>query len=215
MTSPVPLSALFAFAIPIRPVGDIVIDGVLDDWSDEYALPSISLEGREQSATVYAAWSEQRLVFALNVPRTRAPRVLPKRLSDGDSFDLYIDTRDIRNAHRAGRYCHKFVIAPVGGAGQARSPLFEHQEIQRALMGPPHVSPPHVEIASSVRDDGYSIELALPASTLNGYDVDITRRMGLAYVLHDTERPNQIWPHTSELPVWNDTSLWATVELVD
>lgn len=215
MHSPIPNTAVFTFSVPIHRAGPIQIDGELSDWSDANLLPAIGIDGPAPYANVWAAWSPEGLWFAVRVPRTKAPRVLPKRLSEGDSFELYIDTRDIRSAHRAGRYCHKFVLAPVGGPGNARSPLFQHQEIQRALTSPPLVERSHVEIASRTSDAGYSLELYIPASALNGYDVEITRRMGLAYVLRDTERHIQAWPHSSELPIWSDTSLWSTIELVD
>ncbi len=215
MASPIPRTSLFTFTVPVHAANGFTVDGKLSEWTSLHQLPELSMDGGKPFAHVYAAWSAAGMWFALDVPRKSAPRVLPKRLAEGDSLELYVDTRDIRSAHRAGRYCHKFVLAPVGGVGRARSALFEHQDIQRALMNPPQVTSDQVEVASVVRDDGYAIELFVPAAALNGYDVDVTRRLGLAYVLRDTERYPQVWPHAADLPVWNDTSLWATIDLVD
>jgi hypothetical protein len=215
MASPIPRSSLFNLTVSVHRAERFTIDGKLDDWSERNFLPQVSLEGRPPFATVSMAWSAEGLWFACSVPRTKAPQVIPKRLASGDCLELYIDTRDIRSAHRAGRYCHKFVVAPVGGAGRGRNPIFEHQEIQRALATPPLVQPDEIDLASEVRKDGYTMEMFFPASTLTGYDVEINRRLGLAYVLHDIEREMQVWPHQVDLPVWIDPGLWAVVELVE
>ena len=215
MASPIPRSSLFAFSVPVRPAGKTKIDGKLDDWMPHHLLPPVALESRSPFAGAWMAWAPKGLWFAFDVARTRAPRVLPNRLAEGDCIEIYLDTRDIRTAHRAGRYCHKLVVAPVGGPGRGRQPVFEHQDIARSLANPTRILSEQVEIASTVREDGYSIELFMPAETLTGYDVEVTRRLGLAYVIHDIERPMQVWPHEQELPVWVDPSLWATLELRD
>lgn len=214
MASPIPRSSLFNLTVAAHRARKITVDGKLDEWPERYRLPTVSLEGRPPFASVFMAWSPDGLWFACEVPRTKAPQVLPKRLASGDCLELYIDTRDIRSAHRAGRYCHKFVIAPVGGAGRGRNPVFEHQEIQRALATPPLVQPDQVDVASEVRKDGYAMEVFFPGSALAGYDVEVNRRLGLAYVLHDIERDMQVWPHQVDLPVWIDPGLWAVAELV-
>jgi hypothetical protein len=213
MASPIPRSAPFTFAVPVHGGNGFTIDGKLDDWPGSYRLPNVTL-GTPPFAELFAAWSPEGLSFALDVPRTVAPRVLPKRPTEGDCLELYIDTRDVRTAHRAGRYCHKFVIAPVGAAGQARRPLFEHQEIPRSLATPPRVVSDQIDSASEVTKEHYAIEFHLPATVLSGYDVEITRRIGLAYVLYDVEHSRQTWPHPASLPVAGDPSFWATVELV-
>ena len=215
MASPIPRTSLFTFTVPVRAGDRIVVDGRLNEWTSLHKLPPIALEGERSFADVYAAWSTDGMWFAVRVSRSKALRVLPNRLSEGDCLELYIDTRDFRSAHRAGRYCHKFVVAPVGGTGRSNAPLFEHLDIQRAQMTPPHITAKQVKIAAMVASDEYTIELFLPRDVLNGYDVDVTRRMGLAYVLRDTEHGAQTWPHSGDLPVWSDTSLWATIELVD
>jgi len=218
MASPIPRSSLFNLSVPVHRAPQegaaITIDGKLDDWSERHRLPEVALEGRSPFAALWMAWSPGGLWFAAFVPRTRAPQVIPKRLAAGDCLELYIDTRDIRSAHRAGRYCHKFVVAPVGGAGRGRHPIFEHQGIARALANPPTVLPEQIELAADVFSDGYTLEMRFPASALTGYDVEVNRRLGLAYVVHDIEREMQVWPHQNDLPVWIDPSLWAVIELM-
>ena len=213
MPSLVPHSSLLNVSCRVRPVTLAKVDGALGEWTDDHLLPRIALEDPQPYATVWAGWSTSGLGLAFRVPRTRAPRVLPKRPTEGDCIEIYIDTRDVRTAHRASRYCHKFVVAPAGGPGRGRLPLFEHQEIPRALGMPPQVEADAVKIGARVTERQYTLEMFLPAAALNGYDVEENRRLGLAYLIRDIENGVQSWPHGEVLPVGMDPSLWATVEL--
>ena len=214
MGSPVPRSSLFNFEIEVHRLEALTVDGTLNGWSEGHRLPAVGLEESETYAEAWAGWSPEGLWFAVRVPRSKAPRVIPKRPEQGDCVELYVDTRDVRSAHRAGRYCHKFVLAPVGGPGRGTRPFFEHQPIHRALMDPPMGPAEMVDVASSVVADQYVIELHLPAAALSGFDVEISRRLGLAYIVHDIEHEPQNWPHPRVLPQGTDPSLWATIVLV-
>ena len=39
---------------------------------------------------------------------------------DSDGLQLFIDTRDVHNVHRAGRFCHRFIFMPGGSGPQLR-----------------------------------------------------------------------------------------------
>jgi hypothetical protein len=214
MQSAIPRSSLFNFAVKAYPAGAIAVDGACDEWDDRHRLPDLALDGGT-FATMWMAWSPEALWFAVRVERTRPPQVMPNRPAAGDCIELYIDTRDVRSAHRAGRYCHKFIMAPVGRSGRAQKPFFDHVDVARATASPPKVLPEQVELAAVVDREFYSMEIRIPAEALFGYDIETNRRLGFAYVVHDIERPMQVWPHESELPLWVDPGLWAVVELVD
>ena len=200
MGSPVPRSAMFTFAVRIPPAKKTAPDGTLVGWTERHKLPRQDFEGTEPFADVWAGWSPEGLHLAVRVEKNRAPRVIPRRLDEGDCVEFYVDTRDVRTAHRAGRFCHKFVVAPVGGAGRGRKPVFHHLEIHRSTATPTIIAPEDVQIASSVEDDRYTVELFLPAAALTGYDVEVNRRLGLAFIVHDTEHGIQNWPHPTVLP---------------
>lgn len=215
MASPVPRSAMFSFAITIPPAKKTEVDGTLAGWAERHRLPRAEFEGADTFADVWAAWSTDALWLAVRVEKGRAPRVIPNRLTEGDCVEFYVDTRDVRNAHRAGRFCHRFVVAPAGGAGRGRMPVFQHVEISRATASPATVEIGRGDIGATVEDDRYVVEVRLPASGLTGFDADVNRRLGLAYVVHDTEHGTQNWPHAAVLPVGVDPSLWAVAELID
>jgi hypothetical protein len=215
MGTPVPRSALFNFEMEAHKADGITVDGDLSDWPDACELPPVWLEGDEPFARMWLAWSTEGLWFACRVQRTRAPRVIPKKPWDGDCVEFCVDTRDVKTAHRAGRYCHRFVMAPVGGPGRAALPFFVHLPIHRSLMDPPIVKQDMIEIASKVADDHYIIEAYFPSASMSGYDaIDDSHRLGIACVVHDVDRGEMNWPHSQILPVGMDPSLWASMKLV-
>lgn len=84
---------------------------------ESYRLPQLAeLEGRAAWADVRAAWSEAGLAFAVHVRgKKQPPWCREGRADDSDCLQIWIDTRDVHNVHRAGRFCHRFVFLPCGG----------------------------------------------------------------------------------------------------
>ena len=59
----------------------------------------------------------------------------------------------------------------------------------------------------------YRIEAFLPASVLNGFDPETSRRLGIFYRVRDREHGDQLLSGARELPYWEDPSLWSTLTL--
>ena len=83
----------------------------------EYRLPSLGeLEGQRSFADVRAAWSEAGLAFSVRIEGKRHPSWCREtKLEDSDALQVWIDTRDTHNIHRASRFCHRFIFLPAGG----------------------------------------------------------------------------------------------------
>ena len=63
-----------------------------------------------------AAWSEAGLAFSVRVEGKKHPSWCREtKLEDSDALQLWIDTRDTHNIHRASRFCHRFIFLPGGG----------------------------------------------------------------------------------------------------
>jgi len=91
---------------------------------DEYLLPRFgTLDGQRQFAELRAAWNPQGLVFDLRVPgKQQALWCRQSRMEDSDGLQIWIDTRDAHNIHRATRFCHRFVCLPQGGGSRTDQP---------------------------------------------------------------------------------------------
>ena len=189
------------------------VDGVLKDWPDEFRLPDLSEIGAAESfAEVYSAWNEEGLYFTVKVTGQAALEVDTSRPLRGDGLQIWIDTRDVRDAHRASRYCHYFYVLPGKGRRKA---LAGQMRIRRARAYGGLCDPDQLVSASRGSKSGYALEVHLPTGALTGFDPDENRRLGFTYLLKDRKLGRQCWTADDPLPVGYDPSLWGTLELVE
>ena len=203
----------FAYPCPYRAKAP-KLDGHLGDWGDRYRIPDLSaLEGGEPFADFFMSWNEAGLYFAISVEGSGVD-VLPKQPLRGDSLQIWIDTRDVREVHRASRYCHHFYFLPSGAGREGRHPIGRQMRIRRARAYGRLCDPQRLGIASRVLKSGYRMEMHLPSEVLTGFDPEENNRLGFSYLLKDGRRGRQHWTADEPLPVSYDPSLWGTVELV-
>jgi hypothetical protein len=178
-------------------------------------------------ADVRAAWSEAGLVVSADVQGKRQPPwCRASRPEDSDGLQVWIDTRDVHNVHRASRFCHWFVvlagikgispITPHGPPGAAHeldlSPL--SLPINRAREQPQPVRKGLLKTRCKHRSDGYNLEVLIPAEALTGFDPAEHPRLGFTYAVIDRELGQQTFGVGSPMPYQEDPSLWATLELL-
>lgn len=213
MNPEVPKRSFFNFAwqCPYRGVPP-VIDGDLQDWDRRFRMPDLmELEVREAFADVYAAWSERGLYLAVHVRKAAGANVDRRRPLQGDGLQVWVDTRDVRSAHRASRYCHHFYFLP--GTGRAK-PRGGQTRIRRARAHSQLCDSSELPVACDASGTGYRLEVHLPSKTLTGFDPDENRLFGFTYLLQDRKQGRQWWTADEPLPVSYDPSLWGTIELV-
>ncbi len=211
-----PARTMFDFAVPVQAISRrLTIDGELGDWPESCRLPDLAaIDGSPGYATVYMAWDRRGLYFAIEVTGKQRVSCDRRRAHKGDALFLWVDTRDVRDALRAGRFCHHFVAMPRGGGrGGSRAAAWQ-APIQRAREQAPICQPAQLAVASSVSRDSYTLELALPDDALNGYDPDECARLGMTYMITDLDHGQQLWNVPPHLPFGHDPSTWAAIELV-
>jgi len=213
-SSLLPQRFLFRFAVPClwrdplwAPKG-----GPLEP---RYRLPRCAeLEGIASPAEVRAAWSHAGVVFRVEVRGKRQPAwCRASRPEDSDGVCFWIDTRDVHNVHRAGRFCHAFLFLPTGGGMRADQPLAQPVPINRAREQPRPVRPEVLQVRSQMLRDGYVLEAFIPAEALTGFDPQEHPRLGFNYAILDRELGPQTFSAGSPMPYGEDPSLWATLEL--
>jgi hypothetical protein len=215
MTEPLlPTRFLFRFSAPCRYRDPL--------WTDEgtqleerYRLVGLTeLEGQAALADVRAAWSEAGLVFTLRVQGKRQPPwCRAVRPEDSDGLQVWIDTRDVHNVHRAGRFCHRFVFLPSGAGRKLDQPVAECLPINRARELHNPIAAGQLRVCSEKRVDGYVLEAFIPAEALTGFDPAEYPRLGFTYAVIDRELGQQTFGVGSPMPYQEDPSLWATLEL--
>ncbi len=219
----IPTRFLFRFSAPCRRREPLWTDkGAQLDES--YRLVGlVELEEQTAWADVRAAWSETGLVVAAHVlGKTRPPwrsRSLPE---DSDGLHVWVDTRDVHNVHRAGRFCHRFLFLPDGTAlwlpiNRAREqprPIPPGTLQIRTHHAPRDVAPLAEREEYAQRKDGYVLEAFMPAEALTGFDPAEHPRLGFTYAVIDREMGEQTFGVGSPMPYQEDPGLWATLEMV-
>ena len=215
MNLSIPIRSFFDFAWPCpRLEGIPFMKGPLTGWPERHKLPDLGgLEGADSFAEVYLGWRDEGLYIGVDVQGKAGLKVEPKRPLKGDGIQVWVDTRDVRDAHRASRFCHHFFFLPGGGrrkgaaAGQVR--------IRRARSQGKPCEPQAITVVSKIRSSGYRLSAHLPADVLHGFDPEDNTRIGFTYRIADSFLGLQSWAAEDPLPVSYDPSLWGTLQLVD
>jgi hypothetical protein len=206
---------LFRFAVPCR-YRDPPWTATGARLDETFQLMSLAeLEGRPARADVRAAWSEKGVVIAVHVGGKRQPPwCRATRPEDSDGFQVWIDTRDVHNVHRAGRFCQRLIFLPCGGGRNLDEPVGQSLPINRAREPGRPIQAGLLKTRSEMRGDGYLLEAFIPADALLGFDPQEHPRLGFTYAVIDRELGEQTLGVGSPLPYQEDPSLWATLELV-
>jgi len=210
-----PTRFLFRFAAPCRYDAKLG-SGEPHELPARHALPSLSeLEGQTPFADVRAGWSEAGVALSVRVEAKKHPSwCRESRLEDSDALQVWIDTRDTHNIHRASRFCHRFIFLP-GGAGRSyEQPVADQLLVDRARENANPVRPGQLQVRCEKRIDGYVLAAFIPATALTGFDPADHARLGFTYFVFDRELGQQYFSTGSEFPFASDPSLWGTLELV-
>ncbi len=198
-----------------------------------------ALEDRAVWADVRAAWSEAGLIVAVEVRGKKQP-LRQTSLEDRSGLGVWINTRDVHDIHRAGRFCHRFFFAPDDKG--AKTPISEKSErkasakarsakknssdpffpaaaqwlpINRAREEPHPLQPESLRARWRPLGDGYILEAYIPAGAMTGFDPAEHPRLGFTYAVFDRELGQQTFGVGSPMPYQEDPGLWATLELVN
>jgi len=213
--SELPARAFFSYAVPVpRRPERLRLDGSLGEWPEDALLPDLGqMEGRSGFAQVRLAWDEDGLYVGIDVRGKSNVVSHRQNPHSADALFLWVDTRDVRDAHRASRFCHHFVALPRGGGSQRRGATAWQAPIRRAREQAPLCDAKQLKVASRARKDGYGLELALTGGVLNGFDPEECSRLGFTFLVTDHELGWQTWSVPGRLPFQVDPSTWATVKL--
>lgn len=174
------------------------------------------LDGRAPWAEVRVGWNPGGLGVAVEVTDKPGPIAHDPILPDAsDGLQLWIDTRDTRDVHRATRFCQRFSAVLVPGKANALGVAVTPRPIHRALADPPKVKADAILARADRTRKGWRMELFLPAEALHGFDPETNRRLGLNYQVTDPDRGDQFLTVGRDFPTGEDPSLWATLELLD
>lgn len=234
MPTVVPTPFLFRFSIPIRKAKcePTTRKKTLLGLTDDYALPNlreVEDAAPDSNAVVRACWSDTGFGLSITVSGKQHPTVGNKADPlEAEGIQVWIDTRDTKNIHRASRFCHHFCLIPFDSgkagtkagtkadgktAGNKAKPVAIQLPIARAREESTLAKPASILMKSSATKDGYELEAWFPADVLHGYEPSANPRLGFYFLVRDSELGD--WPMTvgDEFPYAQDPSLWPTLEM--
>lgn len=160
-----------------------------------------------------AAWNEQGIAVVADVTGSSNWNCDPDRPLESDGIQVWIDTRDTHDIHRASRFCHLICAMPFGGGDSGREPNAVSVPIPRAKEDGKLAHSNHFLVTAEKSDSRYRLALWIPGQALNGFDPTAQPRIGFFAMLRDRELGTHPIALTSEFPFDGDPSLWLTLEL--
>lgn len=175
-----------------------------------HVLPDLTpLSAEERFAEVSAGWNEEGLLFLIKVSKPFEEAFLP-RFEQGDAFELFIDTRDMKNAGFLTKFCHQFVFLP-----QAIDEI-QAQEITRFRTEDKHelCNPSDLKVETQISRKSYALKIFIPSQCLHGYDPTTFKKLGFTYVVHRFGNDPQHFSLSSKyMAIEQNPSLWASLRL--
>jgi len=163
----------------------------------------------ERFANVYMGWNEEKLIFNIhvNIPFTKV--VFPN-FKRGDSVELFIDTRNLKEKNVITKFCHYFLFFP-----QKIDDKWG-RELTRFRSGDMHPIVDFSEIEVDVLLDrkSYFMKIIIPQNCLFGFDPKNFLELGFTYRINRFEAMAQDFSCSSdEYNVEKHPDLWASFVL--
>ena len=212
----IPSRFLFLFAFPCRYVENL---SEVDELPDECVLPNIETLERPEAAApnveVRTAWNFEGLAFQFTISgKKKALWCNPNRPDESDRVELWLDTRNTKNVHRATRFCHRFACMPTGW-GEGDEAIVLPLLINRAKQAPNDVPHGSIHVRSRITDSSWSMYVFFTAASLTGFDPREFREIGINWEVIDRDTGIRTLSAGSPFPYQENPTLWQTLVLAN
>lgn len=174
-------------------------------------LPDTSdLLGENAFADVGITWETDGLYVYLHAHKKFEEAVYPK-FADGDALELFLDTRDMKDAGFPTRFCHHFLILPQEVQGVRALELTRFRTEDSHPLCDSH----KIDISFHAGSRDYFLNLYFPAEILHGYDPHSFDRLGVSYTVHRYKsEPQNFSVSSNYVNIAQNPSLWASCRLI-
>lgn len=178
---------------------------------DKYKLPDTSTLCKEETfATLFMGWNEKGLYFLCHSSSPFKDAFYPD-VTRGDSLELFIDTRDMKQSGFNTKFCHHFFFLPQSVDGH------KAEEITHFRTEDAHelCDSKELHMTSEIEATGYLLKIFIPSTCLFGYDPKSFQRLGFTYRVNRWGKPSQHFSALStEFPIEQQPSLWSSIGLI-
>jgi hypothetical protein len=169
------------------------------------------LFGRESFAKFFMSWSEEGLSLKVQVALTKEVEVAYPQITSKDVIELFIDTRDVKQARTTHRYCHHFFFLPESFEGISRGEItkFRTEDTHELCR------PDDLELKIVHEPLEYLADIFIPKSALCGYDPQEGANLGFSYRVHRSDGTVQLFGFgNDEIAIERYPYLWSRVCLI-
>jgi hypothetical protein len=182
----------------------------------KYHLPDLSSRFLDEPpfATVALAWSEKGIHVTIKSQIAFSHPHFPD-YREGDSIELFFDTRDVKTSSGVARFCHHFCI--LGEEIENEGNNIWAFETTRFRGDDAHdlADPEMMIVQKEKRWRGSEIEIFLPSEILHGYDPTQFDRLGFTYRINRSHGLPQYFSCSGDdCAIEQHPSLWASLKLV-
>jgi hypothetical protein len=190
---------------PLFPIDFFALSWTLPYYNAAKSLPKQALLPNFCELMSEKAFAEVRMAY--NEEGIAVHVLLKKGVEEGDSVELFFDTRHVRTL---SRFTHHFLIEPDRDENiSCREVTRFRSEETRALCDPAEVS-----VEGKFLKQSYEMRIFLPSHVLHGYDPQLFNQMGFTYRISRHGKESQHFALSSkEYSLPRQVSLWATLKL--
>lgn len=178
-------------------------------------LPDLSSFSEQISfATVAMGWHEKGIHLQIEIEGAFDRPDFPN-ISQGDSIELFFDTRDVKTTGFTTRFCHHFYFLPL--------PVDTHEDsLQAGEITHFRTDDTHSLCDASLleisREKGKKrdlIKIFIPSECLHGYDPTQFDRLGFTYRINRIDGSKEYFSAVdTDFSIESQPSLWASLKLV-
>lgn len=177
----------------------------------KYRLPDTSaLTAEYHFADISMGWCEAGIEIFAHIQQEFHRSSYPDP-SQGDSLEVFIDTRDVKTSGFNTRFCHHFFFLPepIEGVQSGEITRFRTEDAHELCDSSKLI------VKSTLKKSGYILQIFIPTQCLHGYDVDQFDRLGFTYRVNRSQGSQQHFSVTTDdYQLEQQPSLWSSLKLV-
>jgi hypothetical protein len=164
-------------------------------------------------ATLSLGWQERGIFCAVQIEGAFDRPSFP-HFVEGDSVELFFDTRDVKTTGYTTRFCHHFYFLPYKVADEE---VPQAGEITRFRTEDLHelCDPALLQVETIRLKKGSLMKIFIPSESLHGYDPLLFDRLGFTYRINRIGGFSQNFSASgSDFAIESYPSVWASLKLI-
>jgi len=172
-----------------------------------YLPDRTDLLGEEGFSKVALFWNEEALFIKADVYKPFEEALYPD-FREGDSVEVFIDTRDLKMAGYPTKFCHHFVFFPV----ESKDVFSREVSVFREEDSHPLCDPKDLFVEVKVEKLSYQLNITIPSHALHGYEPASFKRLGFTYRVNRYQgEPEHFALSSTYYQIEKHPSLWASL----